>query len=148
VQSGQAVTVVVLDREIDAGRGTLFCDPEGSVEVADQFAVHLLWMSAEAMMPGRLYLLKAGTNATSASITTLKYRVNVNTLEHLAGRALEFNEIAVCNIVLARPIPFTSYAECRALGSFILIDRVSIETVGMGLIDFALYRAGNIQWQP
>jgi bifunctional enzyme CysN/CysC len=145
--SGQAVTLV-LDREIEAGRGTLFCDSEKPAEVADQFAVHLLWMSAEAMIPGRLYLLKAGANTTSASITSLKYQLNVNTLEHLAARTLELNEIAVCNISLDRPIPFAAYAECRALGSFILIDRVSNETVGMGVIDFALHRAGNIQWQP
>jgi bifunctional enzyme CysN/CysC len=145
--SGQAVTLV-LDREIEAGRGTLFCDSEKPAEVADQFAVHLLWMSAEAMIPGRLYLLKAGANTTSASITSLKYQLNVNTLEHLAARTLELNEIAVCNISLDRPIPFAAYAECRALGSFILIDRVSNETVGMGVVDFALHRAGNIQWQP
>ena len=146
-QSGEAVTVV-LDRDVDAGRGTLFCDCNNPAKVADQFAVHLLWLSAEAMMPGRLYLLKAGANTASASITALKYRVNVNTLEHLAARTLELNEIAVCNISLDRPIPFAAYAECRALGSFILIDRVSNETVGMGLIDFALHRASNIQWQP
>jgi bifunctional enzyme CysN/CysC len=143
----EAVTVV-LDRDVDAGRGTLFCDCNNPAGVADQFAVHLLWMSTEPMMPGRLYLMKAGTNTISVSITSLKHRVNVNTLEHLAARTLELNEIAVCNISLDRPIPFAPYAECRALGSFILIDRVSYETVGMGLIDFALHRASNIQWQP
>jgi bifunctional enzyme CysN/CysC len=146
-QSGQAVTVV-LDRDVDAGRGTLFCDCNNPAGVADQFAVHLLWMSAEPMMPGRLYLMKAGTNTISVSITSLKHRVNVNTLEHLAARTLELNEIAVCNISLDRPIPFAPYAECHALGSFILIDRISNETVGLGLIDFALHRASNIQWQP
>ena len=146
-QSGEAVTVV-LDRDIDVGRGALFCDGENPSGVADQFAVHLLWMSTEPMMPGRQYLLKAGANTVSASITSLRYGVNINTLEHLAARTLELNEIAVCNIALDRPIPFEAYAECRALGSFILIDRVSNETAGLGLIDFALRRAGNIQWQP
>jgi bifunctional enzyme CysN/CysC len=146
-QSGEAVTVV-LDRDVDAGRGTLFCDCDNPAGVADQFAVHLLWMSAEPMMPGRLYLMKAGTNTISVSITSLKHRVNVNTLERLAARTLELNEIAVCNVSLDRPIPFAPYAECRALGSFILIDRISNETVGLGLIDFALHRASNIQWQP
>jgi len=146
-QSGEAVTVV-LDRDIDVGRGALFCDGENPSGVADQFAVHLLWMSTEPMMPGRQYLLKAGANTVSASVTSLRYGVNTNTLEHLAARTLELNEIAVCNIALDRPIPFEAYAECRALGSFILIDRVSNETAGLGLIDFALRRAGNIQWQP
>ena len=146
-QSGEAVTVV-LDRDIDVGRGALFYDGENPSGVADQFAVHLLWMSTEPMMPGRQYLLKAGANTVSASVTSLRYGVNINTLEHLAARTLELNEIAVCNIALDRPIPFEAYAECRALGSFILIDRVSNETAGLGLIDFALRRAGNIQWQP
>jgi bifunctional enzyme CysN/CysC len=144
-QSGQAVTVV-LDRDIDAGRGAVFCDPEDAMAVADQFAVRLLWMSTDEMIPGRLYLLKAATNTASASVTSLKYRLNVNTLERLAAKTLRLNEIAICNISLDRPIPFTPYAENRALGSFILIDRISNETVGMGLIDFALHRANNIQW--
>jgi len=145
--SGQAITVV-LDRDIDAGRGAVFCDSGNPIAVADQFAVHLVWMSTDEMVPGRLYLLKAATNTISVSITSLKYKTNVNTLEHLAAKTLHLNEIAVCNISLDRPIPFTPYAENRTLGSFILIDRVTHETVGMGLIDFALHRANNIQWQP
>jgi bifunctional enzyme CysN/CysC len=145
--SGQAITVV-LDRDIDAGRGAVFCDSGNPIAVADQFAVHLVWMSTDEMVPGRLYLLKAATNTISVSITSLKYKTNVNTLEHLAAKTLHLNEIAVCNISLDRPIPFTPYAENRTLGSFILIDRVTHETVGMGLIDFALHRANKIQWQP
>ena len=91
---------------------------------------------------------KTRKSSISVSITSLRHRVNVNTLEHLAARTLELNEIAICNISLDRPIPFAPYAECRALGSFIVIDRVSNETVGLGLIDFALHRASNIHWQP
>lgn len=142
---GEAVTLL-LDQEIDIGRGSVLCSVDQPVAVADQFAVRLLWMSSDAMIPGRLYLMKTGTNTVSAAVTALKYKINVNTLEHIAGRTLGINEIGVCNLALDKPIPFESYAESRALGSFILIDRISYETVGMGLIDFALRRAANIRW--
>ncbi|MDZ7343714.1 MAG: sulfate adenylyltransferase subunit CysN [candidate division KSB1 bacterium] len=142
---GQAVTLV-LDREIDIGRGNVLCSANEPVAVSDQFAAHLLWMSPEPMIPGRLYLMKTGTNTLSAAVTALKYKVNINTLEHVAGRTLALNEIGVCNLALDKPIPFEPYAESRTLGSFILIDRISHETVGMGLIDFALRRAANIRW--
>jgi bifunctional enzyme CysN/CysC len=98
-------------------------------------------------MPGRSYLLKTATTMVPASITALKHKVNVSTLEHQAGRTLALNEIGVCNIALDKAIPFEPYAASRALGSFILIDRISLDTVGMGLIDFDLHRASNIHWQ-
>jgi bifunctional enzyme CysN/CysC len=143
---GQAVTLV-LDRDLDVSRGDVICAADDPVAVADQFAVHLLWMSADEMMPGRSYLLKTATTMVPASITALKHKVNVSTLEHQAGRTLALNEIGVCNIALDKAIPFEPYAASRALGSFILIDRISLDTVGMGLIDFDLHRASNIHWQ-
>ena len=142
---GQAVTLV-LDQEIDIARGDVLCEAGEPVEVSDQFAVHLLWMSQEEMIPGRQYLIKMGANIAQASITSLKYKVNINTLEHVAGRTLALNEIAVCNVALDKGLPFEAYRESRALGSFILIDRLTHESVGMGLIDFALRRATNIHW--
>jgi bifunctional enzyme CysN/CysC len=143
---GEAVTVV-LDRDIDIARGTVLSDAGAPVAVADQFAVQLLWMSPHEMMPGRLYVMKSGTNTVQAAVTSLKHKVDVNTLHHLAGKTLGLNEIGVCNIGLDKAIPFEPYADSRALGSFILIDPIGNETVGMGLINFALHRATNIHWQ-
>jgi bifunctional enzyme CysN/CysC len=143
---GHAVTVV-LNQEIDVGRGDVLCDANKPVAVADQFAVQLLWMSTEPMIPGRMYIMKAGSNTIPATITSLRHTVNVNTLERTAGRTLGLNEIAICNIALDRAIPFEPYTDSRTLGSFILIDRINNETVGMGLINFALRRATNIHWQ-
>lgn len=143
---GQAVTLV-LDREIDISRGDVISDAQNPLGIADQLAAHVLWMVPEEMLPGRTYLLKLGTTTTQATITSLKHKININTLETTAGKTLHLNEIGVCNLSLAKPVAFEPYAENRELGSFILIDRISHQTVAMGLIDFALRRATNIHWQ-
>ena len=143
---GQAITVV-LDREIDVSRGDVLCDADNPVGISDQFAAHVLWMAPEEMLPSRSYLLKTGTTTAQASITSLKYKVNVNTLERVAATTLHLNEIGVCNISLDKVIPFEPYADSRDLGGFILIDRITNQTIGMGFLDFALRRATNIHWQ-
>ena len=142
----QAVTLV-LDREIDVSRGDVICAAGSPVSIADQFAVRVLWMAPEALLPGRTYLMKAGTVTTQATVTALKHKISINTLEHNAAKTLQLNEIGLCNISLDKPIAFEPYAESRDLGSFILIDRITNQTIGMGLIDFALRRASNIHWQ-
>jgi bifunctional enzyme CysN/CysC len=104
-------------------------------------------MADEPMMPGRSYLAKIGTNLVGTQVTDIKYQVNVNTLEHIAAKKLELNGIAFCNVSFDRPVPFDPYAENRDTGSFILIDRMNNNTVGAGMIDFALRRAHNIHLQ-
>ena len=115
--------------------------------VADQFEATVIWMHEDAMLPGRQYLLKIGTRTLTATLGSPRHKVNVNTLEQLAARQLELNEIGVCNVSLDRPIAFDSYRENRETGGFILIDKLSNDTVGAGLLDFALRRADNIHWQ-
>jgi len=144
--AGQSVTLT-LDREIDVSRGDLLTTAAEPASVADQFQVTLIWMHEDAMLPGRQYLMKVGTRTVGASITSPRYKVNVNTLEHLAAKQLELNEIGVCNISLDRPIAFDPYADNRETGGFILIDKLSNDTVGAGLLQFALRRADNIHWQ-
>jgi bifunctional enzyme CysN/CysC len=144
--AGQSVTIT-LDDEVDCSRGDVICAAEQPAEVSDQFEVTLVWMSDEPMLPGRPYLLKIGTKTVSASVTTLKHKVNVNTLEQVPARELHLNEIAVANISLDQPVAFDGYAVNHVTGGFILIDRLSHETVGAGLIHFALRRAQNIHWQ-
>jgi len=145
-ESGQTVTAV-FDREIDISRGSVLCDADDPVVIADQFQVHLLWTATEELLPGRFYLMKSGANTAQVSVTSLKHKVNVNTLEHIASKTLALNEIGVCNVSLDKAIPFEPYTDSRDLGAFILIDRLTNRTVGMGLIDFALRRATNIHWQ-
>ncbi len=144
--AGQAITLTLAD-EIDISRGDIIARPEDLPGVADQFEAVVVWMSDEPMLPGRPYWLKTGTKQVSATITEPKYKVNVNTLEHLAAKKLELNEIGICNVSLDQPIAFDPYAQCRETGSFILIDRITNATVGAGMIHFALRRSQNIHWQ-
>jgi bifunctional enzyme CysN/CysC len=144
--AGQAVTLVLED-EIDISRGDVLTAIDAPAAIADQLQATLIWMHEEAMFPGRPYLLKIGTRTVTANITSLRHKVNVNTLEHAAAKQLELNEIGVCNLALDRPVAFDPYAENRDTGGFILIDRITNDTVGAGLIHFALRRSDNIHWQ-
>ena len=142
----QAVTLA-LNREVDCSRGDLIVSAEDPVEVADQFEVSLVWMDQEHGHHGRAYWLKSGTTRVNATITNIKYKYNVNTLEHLSTHNLALNDIGEATVSLDRGIAFESYAKNRALGSFVLIDRFSNATVAAGMINFALRRAKNIHKQ-
>ncbi len=144
--AAQAITLTLKD-EIDISRGDVICAAQSPAEVSDQFEVQILWMDAEAMLPGRPYLIKAGTRTIPGSVDKIKHKINVNTLEKAATETLSLNEIGVCNLELDTAIAFAPYKDNKALGSFIIIDRFSNNTVGMGLINFALRRAANIHWQ-
>jgi bifunctional enzyme CysN/CysC len=144
--AGQAVTLTLAD-EIDISRGDVIAAGGDPPEVADQFAAHLLWMSDAPLLPGRPYWLKIGARTVAATVTDIKHRIDVNTQEHLAARRLELNEVGYCNLSLDEPIAFEAYAQNRALGGFILIDRYDNSTAGAGTLDFALRRAGNVHWQ-
>ncbi len=144
--SGQSITLTLAD-EIDISRGDVISTVDAPAETADQFETSLVWMHDEPLLPGRPYLLKIGTKTVTATITDIKYQVNVNTLEHIAAKTLELNAIGVCNLSLDRPIAFDAYQDNRDTGGFILIDRLSNNTVGAGLLHFALRRAHNIHLQ-
>ncbi|MCC6787582.1 MAG: sulfate adenylyltransferase subunit CysN, partial [Hyphomonadaceae bacterium] len=144
--AGQSVTLTLKD-EIDCSRGDVIAPAGDAPESSDQFETTLIWMSEEPALPGRPYWLKIGARTVSASITEIKHKINVNTLEELAAKVLDLNEIAVCNISLDQPIAFDPYEVNADMGGFILIDRTSNATAGAGLIHFALRRAQNVHWQ-
>ena len=144
--AGQSVTLT-LDSEVDVSRGDVLAAGDAPPQVASQFEATIVWLHEEPMLQGRAYLMKAGTRTLSATIAPLKHLVNVNTLEHTAAERLELNDIGVCELLLDRPIPFEPYISSRALGGFILIDRLTNDTVGAGLINFALRRSENVHWQ-
>ncbi len=143
---GQAVTIVLSD-EIDISRGDMLATPNDRPQLADQFMAHLVWFSTEPMMPGRSYILRTETDSISATVTGLKYQVDINTFSHEAAKSLHMNEIGVCNIATQAPIAFDSYKDNRTTGNFVLIDRLTNATVGAGMIDHPLRRATNVQWQ-
>jgi bifunctional enzyme CysN/CysC len=107
----------------------------------------VIWMSDRPLVPGRSYLLKIGTRTVPATVTALKHRIDVNTLQHLADKTLALNEVGFCNLSTAMPIAFDPYEANRDTGAFILIDRHTNETAGAGMIAFGLRRASNIHWQ-
>jgi bifunctional enzyme CysN/CysC len=144
--AGQSVTLT-MDDEIDISRGDMICAAGDPSEVANQFETTILWMADEPMYPGRPYLLKIGTSTGNATITRPKFRIDVNTLAEEAAHELALNEVGVCNISLDRAIPFDPYQDNRETGGFILIDKMTNSTVGMGMIHFALRRSSNVHWQ-
>jgi len=144
--AGDAVTLTFAE-EVDVSRGDIIALPAAAPSVADQIAARLIWFDDEPMLPGRAYTLKCGCQTTSATISSLKYKLNVDNLDHVAGKTLELNEVGSCNLSTAKGIVFDPYAANGDTGSFILIDRFTNATVAAGMIEFGLRRATNIQWQ-
>ena len=146
VRAGQLVTIA-LDHEVEISRGDVLAAADAPPQAADQFDVMILWMSDTAMMPGRRYDIKIGALEARATITRIKHSVDVDSMEKLAANQLDLNDIAECNISVDCLVPYRPYSENRDLGGFTLIDRQTNETVGMGLIHFALRRAENVHLQ-
>lgn len=144
--AGEAVTLV-LDREIDVSRGDVLSHPGDIPTVSNQVQARLVWMNEEPAFPGRSYLLKIGTQTVPATITGIKYRTNVNTLEHTAATRLDLNEVGTVTINTDRPITFDRFETNARTGAFILIERLTNATLGAGVIDFGLRRAQNLSYQ-
>jgi bifunctional enzyme CysN/CysC len=145
--AGQSVTLCFAD-EIDCSRGDVIAAADAPPEAADQFEATLVWLGDAPLQVGRAYWLKLGTQTVSVTVQQPKYAVNVNTLERLAAKTLDLNAIGVAEIITDRAIVFEPYAENRALGGFILIDKQTNATVAAGMLHFALRRAQNVHWQP
>jgi bifunctional enzyme CysN/CysC len=144
--AGDSITLTLAD-EVAVGRGDVLVTANAPAEVADQFEARLLWMSEQPLLPGRAYLLKLHTQEVPASVSGIKYREDIDSGSQLAAKTLRLNEIGLVNLSLAQPVVFEPYASNRTLGGFILIDKLSFETVAAGMIVFALRRASNIHWQ-
>jgi bifunctional enzyme CysN/CysC len=144
--AGQSVTLTLAD-EIDCSRGDVIAIADDPPQSADQFQATLVWMSDEALKPGRGYWLKLASQTVSATVAQPEHEVNVNTMEHLAAKTLELNSIGVCEVTTDRPIVFEPYHLNRELGGFILIDKLTNATVAAGMIRFCLRRAQNVHWQ-
>ncbi len=144
--AGQSVTLTLAD-EVDISRGDVLSGTDAPPECADQFEATIVWMHDDALLPGRGYLLKLGARTVNAQIGEVKYQVDVNSMEHLAAKQLSLNAIGVCTVSLDRQVAFDPYTENRDTGGFILIDRMTNNTVGAGMLHFALRRSQNIHLQ-
>ncbi len=145
-ETGQAIALG-LTGEVDCSRGDMLAAADAPPQIADQFEATIIWMAETPLLPGRTYLLKLGTQTIAATVQEPKHKIAIDTMEELAAKTLELNEIGVANVRTARPIAFEPYAQSRALGGFILIDRASAATVAAGLIHFGLRRAENVHAQ-
>jgi len=144
--AGQSVTLTLND-EIDVSRGDVLATVDAPAQVGDRFRCTIVWMHEEPMFPGRPYLLKIGARTLMATVTEPRYKLNIETFEHLPAKKLDLNDIGVCNIQIDEPIAFDPYTENRETGGFILIDRLTNDTVGVGMLSFALWRSDNVHWQ-
>ena len=142
-EAGQAVTIT-LDREIDISRGDVIVDAEFPCEIANQFEVNLVWMDKEPGYPGRNFWLKLGSTDVNAQILTIKHKINVNTFEELKADSLELNDLSVVTIKTDFPIAFETYKNCSPLGAFILINKITNQTIAAGMINYALRRSKNV----
>lgn len=145
-REGQAVTLT-LDDEIDVSRGNMLVSQDARPYVSDQFQAHVIWFDEKALMPGRSYVLRSETDAVNATVTALKYSIDINSLSHKPANELGKNEIGVCNFATGGLLAFDAYRENRATGNFILVDRLTNATLGAGMIDHPLRRADNVHWQ-
>ena len=142
----QSITLT-LNKEIDISRGDIICKKDSIVESADQFNINMIWMSEENCFPGRSYIAKIHNSSAAIKILDIKKIYNVNTLEHSPGKQLDLNDVAEVTVSLGKNIPFMTYQENKNMGSMILIDPLSNQTIGVGMINFALRRAQNIHLQ-
>lgn len=143
---GDAITLTFAE-EVDASRGDVIASPDAAPSTSDQVAAKLIWFDEEEMLPGRAYTVRCGSQTTTATVSALKYKLNVDNLDHVAGKTLEMNEVGLCNLSMTRPLVFDPYGANAETGSFILIDRFTNATVAAGMIEFGLRRATNVQWQ-
>jgi bifunctional enzyme CysN/CysC len=144
--AGEAVTLTLAE-EIDVSRGDVIVAADAPAGVGHQFEATLIWMHEEPLIPGRAYLLKLAARTISATVTPIKYRIDINTMEHISAKKLELNDIGVCTLEVGSAIAFEPYRENRVLGGFILVDRLSNHTVGAGLLHAAMRRSQDVHWQ-
>lgn len=143
---GQSVTLCLAD-ELDCSRGDVIAAADAPPQVANQFEATIVWMDEAPLKVGRGYWLKLASQTVTATVQQPKYVLNVETLDHLAARTLDLNAIGVAELATDKPLVFEPYADNRALGGFILIDKLSHHTVAAGMLNFALRRAQNVHWQ-
>jgi len=149
-KAGQSVTICLAD-EIDCSRGSVLAEADSPPEVSDQFEATIVWLDDDPMLAGRAYAMKLASQTVSATVAEPKYEININDPgsvgSRLAAKTLKLNAIGVAEVTTDRPIVFEPYAQNRALGGFILIDKITNRTVGAGMLNFSLRRAQNVHWQ-
>jgi bifunctional enzyme CysN/CysC len=147
-EEGDAVTIVLAD-DVDAGRGDIIVtaeDEKSEMAVVDQFQAQLFWMNDEPLIPGRSYRMRTGTAWSLATVTSIKYRLDLSTGDHIAAKVLGINEAGTVTVSIDRPIPIDTYSENSTTGAFVMIDRQSNAVAAAGMVTHSLRRATNVVW--
>ena len=144
-EAGAAVTIV-LDRQIDIARGDVLAAADAPACVAQAFSAHLIWLSDTPMTPGRGYLIKLGAKLVGGTIGRLRHRINVDTRERQSAEQLALNDVGAVDLSLQSPVAFEPFAASRDLGGFIVIDRQTSATIGVGMIDAGLSPGREAVW--
>ena len=145
-EAGDAVTLV-LDREIDVSRGDVLAAADAPVGVADALSARLIWLHETPLVAGRDYLVKLGARSVPGTVERIRHRIDVNTRETVPAASMGLNDLGSVELHLQLPVAFEPYSDSRELGGFILIDRLTNATVGVGMIEAALRRATSLTWQ-
>ncbi|MBC7989734.1 MAG: adenylyl-sulfate kinase, partial [Luteimonas sp.] len=133
--------------DVDSGRGDVLAAAGAPLASTDQFAADVLWFDEAPLLPGRRYQIKLATRSVGARVSELKHKLDPESLQPLAAKKLELNDIGELTLSLDAPVAFAPYAENRTLGGFILVDPLTRSTVGCGMIRHGLRRADNVHWQ-
>lgn len=142
---GSPVTIQ-LNREVDVSRGCVLVR-DGSLIVSSMFTASVLWMDDVELVQGKNFIIKIGTKQLPATVMAIKYKVDINSGEHLAASQLYKNEMAVCDIAVSEAIVYDTFARSKEMGCFVLIDRVTNMTSACGVIEHSLRRSENLTWQ-
>jgi bifunctional enzyme CysN/CysC len=143
-ETGQAVTIT-LDHEVDVTRGDVIASVDGEkVEPADRFQADMVWIGEEPLAHGRSYLLVAGPRSVPATVTNVRHRLDVVAGHEHAARVLEMNDIGRVEVATDKPIPMDPYGLVRDTGGFLLVDRVTADTVAAGMVRYAMRRSANV----
>jgi sulfate adenylyltransferase subunit 1 len=145
--AGQAITLTLND-EIDVSRGDTLVKSDSIPSVSQSFLANIVWMSEDAIAPGKLIDIKLGSSTTSGSIRKIEHAVDVNTFEEQSATELSLNTIAKCELMLSQQLVFDPYDQSKYTGSFILIDRLSNVTVGAGMVIEKTDHTANDDWTP
>jgi bifunctional enzyme CysN/CysC len=141
-----AVTLV-LEPEVDVTRGDIIAQSAEDLSPSDRLAAHVVWLNEEPLIHSRSYLLISGATTTPAIITKIRHKIDVNTGEYISSDALQMNEIGDVEVATDIPVIMRAYTESREFGNFILVDRLTLKTVGAGMVRHSLRRASNVTHQ-
>ena len=138
---------LVLEPDVDAARGDVIVNVDNPLEISNRYQAKIVWLHEEPLIHSRSYLLISGPTQVPATISRIKYALDVVSGEEKPAQNLQVNEIGLVEIATDRPISLEQYAQSRQYGNFVIVDRLTQQTVGAGMVEYSLRRGSNITEQ-